>query len=190
MESQAAAPSDDCWRRSDLTLQKPQNLAQAIESADKNAKVLQGQRQPPMTAVNAVTFKRGPPRGTRARADTGRSMEIPCYRCGGRHAPRDCRFKDTVCHSRKKRGHLARVCRSKRTDARHSCRSVRQYNGEKQPQQTHALESETHSPTGEQETYTLFPVNSQRASPIEVSVTVDRVPLMMELDTGAAIQCH
>ena len=111
---------------SDLTLQMPQNLAQAIESADNNAKDLQGQRQPPMTAVrNAVTSKRGPPRGTRTHADTGRSMETPCYRCGGRHAPRDCRFKDAVCHSCKKRGHLARVCRSKRTDTRHSCRSVR-----------------------------------------------------------------
>ena len=85
-----------------------QNLAQAIESADKNAKDLQGQQHPPMTAVNAVTSKRGPPRGTRSRADTGKSMEISCYRCGGRHAPRDCRFKDAVCHSCRKRGHLAR----------------------------------------------------------------------------------
>ena len=52
-----------------LMLQKAQNLAQALESADKNAKDLQGQRQPPMTAVNAVTCKRGPPRGTRACTD-------------------------------------------------------------------------------------------------------------------------
>ena len=75
----------------------------------------QGQRQPPMTAVNAVTSKRGPPRGTRARTDAGKPMETPCYRCEGKHAPRDCRFKDAVCHSCKKRGHPARVCRSKRT---------------------------------------------------------------------------
>ena len=105
----------------ELTLQKAQNLAQAIESADKNAK---DQRQPPMTAVNAVTSKRGPPRGTRARADTGKSMEIPCYRCGGTHSPRDCRFKDAVCHSCKKRGHLARVCRSKRTQGTAAGQSV------------------------------------------------------------------
>ena len=176
----------------DLTLQKAQNLAQAIESADKNAKDLQGQRHPPMTAVNAVTSKRGPPRGTRARVERRRCpldqhyMETPCYWCGGKHAPRDCRFKDTVCHSCKKRGrgHLARVCRSKRTQGTAAGRCS---NGGKQPQQTHVLESETHSPTSEQETYTLFPVNSQRASPIEVSVTVDGVPMTMELDTGAAV---
>ena len=168
----------------DLTLQKVQNLAQAIESADKNAKDLQGQRQPPMTAVNAVTSKRGPSRGTRARADTGRSMETPCYRCGERHAPRDCRFNNAVCHSCKKRGHLARVCRFKKTQGTAAGRCS---NGGKQPQQTHALESETRGPTSEQETYTLFPVNSQRASPIEVSVTVDGVPMTMKLDTGVAV---
>ena len=33
----------------------------------------------------------------------------------------------------------------------------------------------------------LFPVNSQRANPIEVSVTVERVLIAMELDTGAAV---
>ena len=62
----------------ELTLQKAQNLAQAIESADKNAKDLQGQLQPPMTAVNPVTCKKGPPRGTRARTDPGKPMETPC----------------------------------------------------------------------------------------------------------------
>ena len=60
-------------------------------------------------------------------------------------------------------------------------------NGGKQLQQTHALESETSSPASEQQAYTLFPVNSQRVNPIEVSVTVDGVPMTMELDTGAAV---
>ena len=135
----------------ELTLQKAQNLAQALESADKNAKDLQGQRQPPMTAVNAVTCKRGPPRGTRAHTDT-------------------------VCHSCKKRGHLARVCRSKRTQG---TAAGRYGDGGKQPQPTHALESETSSSASEQQAYTLFPVNSQ--------VSVDGVPMTMELDTGAAV---
>ena len=54
-------------------------------------------------------------REEREHAQAGKPMETPCYRCGGKHAPRDCRFKDAVCHSCKKRGHLARVCRSKRT---------------------------------------------------------------------------
>ena len=44
----------------DLTLQKAQNLAQAIESADKNVKDLQGQCQPRVsTTVHAVTPQQG-----------------------------------------------------------------------------------------------------------------------------------
>ena len=115
-----------------------------------------------MTAVNAVVCKRGRPRGTRVRTDAGKPIETPCYQCGGKHAPRDCRFKDAVCHSCKKRGHLARVCRSKRTQG---TAAGRYGNGGKQPQQTHALESETSCLASEQQAYTLFPVNSQRANP-------------------------
>ena len=129
----------------ELMLQKAQNLAQALESADKNAKDLQGQRQPPMTAVNAVTCKRGPPRGTRAHTDT-------------------------VCHSCKKRGHLARVCRSKRTQG---TAAGRYGDGGKQPQQTHALESGNEQfgkREGSNKRYTLFPVQ----------VSVDGVPMTME----------
>ena len=120
----------------ELTLQKAQNLAQALESADKNAKDLQGQRQPPMTAVNAVTCKRGPPRGTRAHTDT-------------------------VCHSCKKRGHLARVCRSKRTQG---TAAGRYGDGGKQPQQTHALESETSSSASERGATSVYPIPRELSS--------------------------
>ena len=135
----------------ELTLQKAQNLAQALESADKNAKDLQGQRQPPMTAVNAVTCERGPPRGTRAHTDT-------------------------VCHSCKKRGHLARVCRSKRTQG---TAAGRYGDGGKQPQQTHALESETSSSASERGATSVYPI--PRASFSRRSTDDDGV------DTGAAV---
>ena len=162
----------------ELTLQKAQNLAQAIESADKNAKDLQGQRQPPMTAVNAMTCKRGPPRGTRARTDAEKLTETPCYRCGGKHSPRDCRFKDAVCHSCKKRGHLARVCRSKRTQG---TAAGRYDDGGKQPQQRHALHGKLNEQFGKRAT-------SVHRIPREPSqVSVDGVPMTMELDTGAAV---
>ena len=38
----------------------------------------------------------------------------PCYRCGKEgHEPHPCGFRETISHHCKKRGHLARVCRSK-----------------------------------------------------------------------------
>ena len=82
----------------------------------------------------------------------------------------------SLVRSCKKRGHLARVCRSKRTQG---TAAGRYGDGGKQPQPTHALESETSSSASEQQAYTLFPVNSQ--------VSVDGVPMTMELDTGAAV---
>ena len=60
-------------------------------------------------------------------------------------------------------------------------------NGAKQPQQTHALESEMSSWASKQRAYTLFPVNSQQANPIEVLVTMDEVLMTIELDTWAAV---
>ena len=109
----------------DLTLQKAQNLAQAIESTDKNAKDLQGQRQPPMTAVNAVTCKRGPPRGTRARTDAGKSMGNPLLSRRREALTSKLSLQRRLWHSCKKRGHLARASVPLEENARHSCRSVR-----------------------------------------------------------------
>ncbi|XP_018399992.1 PREDICTED: uncharacterized protein K02A2.6-like [Cyphomyrmex costatus] len=36
-----------------------------------------------------------------------------CNGCGGSHARKDCKFRDAECHSCKKKGHIAKVCKSK-----------------------------------------------------------------------------
>ena len=72
-------------------LQKAIDLARAVETADKDVKDLQGSRaQPAMTEVHAVTQKRG---------GEPHSVGTPCYRCGGKHSARACRFKTSVCHT-------------------------------------------------------------------------------------------
>ena len=129
----------------ELTLQKAQNLAQAIESTDKNAKDLQGQRQPPMTAVNAVTYKRGPPREMRARTDAGKPMETLAIDVeGSTHL--EIVASKTPFVTRVRSDVIWLVCRSKRTQ---STAAGRYGDGRKQPQQTHALESETSSSASE-----------------------------------------
>lgn len=37
----------------------------------------------------------------------------PCNGCGGHHARAQCPFRDANCHNCKKKGHIAKVCRSK-----------------------------------------------------------------------------
>ena len=38
---------------------------------------------------------------------------MSCHRCGGPHLATVCKFKEAVCYACRKRGHIARVCRSK-----------------------------------------------------------------------------
>ena len=40
----------------------------------------------------------------------------PCYRCGGKHSAAKCKFKDAECFHCGKKGHIARVCRSKQRE--------------------------------------------------------------------------
>ena len=98
----------------ELTLKKAQTLAQTIESAERNVKELQGQRQPPVSStMHAVTQRRGAPKRPWTRTDSGKTAadtQSQCHRCGGKHSPHDCRFKTAECHSCKKRGHLYPGC--------------------------------------------------------------------------------
>ncbi len=83
-----------------LTFKDAFAKAQAMESADRDCQDL----QKPCVADSLHVVKS---------ADGPRKPSLyPCPRCGGKHRAADCRFRETVCHYCKK-GHLARVCRSK-----------------------------------------------------------------------------
>ena len=51
----------------------------------------------------------------RSRSAAPRSHQVlplnPCYRCGGKHNPARCRYKEENCHFCGKKGHIARICR-------------------------------------------------------------------------------
>ena len=57
------------------------NLAQSLESADRDAKTLLAT---PPTRVNAVNSRYHQPR------NNSKKLDRPCYRCGGPHFDRDC----------------------------------------------------------------------------------------------------
>ena len=74
------------------TLQLPVAGVNSIpESDDRKAAV---------NAVNTESKDSQAPRG-------------PCFRCGGRHSSLTCRCKSWICNSCGKKGHVARVCRSR-----------------------------------------------------------------------------
>lgn len=106
-----------------LDLKRALELAQSMELAQRNAQVLKegnetnfevpsdshpkvvAQLQEENEEIDRVGWQPRP-QGT---SGTGRK----CYRCGrSDHLAHNCVHKNTVCHSCKKLGHLAKVCRS------------------------------------------------------------------------------
>ena len=98
----------------DLTFKKAMELAQTAEMAAKNSKQLQNTPSSlPKGSVHAVNSKqrqqkRTPPSGSRDQF---------CYRCGNKHTPSQCRFKDATCKFCFKKGaHCQSVLEQKQTD--------------------------------------------------------------------------
>ena len=82
-----------------LDFKKAFELAQAAEIAEQNARDIQklpSAEPQPLHDIGKVSLP--------ARS---------CYRCGGAHSADKCRFKDSECHHCHKKGHIAKVCRSK-----------------------------------------------------------------------------
>ena len=97
-----------------LSLDKAVEIALAMESAERNARDLQKSQHP--QAVNVLKNHSAAPQRTRT---------VECYHCGGAHLATECRFKDTECRLCKKKGHLARVCRSKKAADKSSSKSLK-----------------------------------------------------------------
>ena len=154
----------------DLTFDKALELAQAMESAERDTQHLQSTQQQPQDVHHSAVPQKTPknqsaPRGV---------PQMPCYRCGGNHPPTRCKFKEAVCHAYKKRGHIVRVCRSKGVQRRPL-------------RKTYYVEEEEDQETPGNGTYSLFAVRNQAGDPILRDVCINQVPIKMELDTGAAV---
>ena len=164
---------------SDLTFQKALDLAQAYESATKNAKDLQASKPP--GDVHAMSDR--PPAG-----GAGRDARIGnCYRCGGQHHQSTCGFRNADCLYCGKRGHISKVCRTR----------LKRAPGKNQPgagggkfQTAHQLQTDedTGVPETEALAYTLYAVTtSDKSAPINATVLVNKAELCMEVDTGASL---
>ena len=83
----------------DLTFQLAVEITEGMEAAERNTKLWKGNGDAPIQRV---------------------TPSQSCYQCGAtNHLPGECRFRDEVCHACKKRGYIAKVCRSKKSDSPH-----------------------------------------------------------------------
>ena len=114
-----------------------------------------------------------------------------CYRCGKPHNVGDCPHLESVCHNCGKKGHLSRVCRSKPKNSRAPNRKQQA----KQPvphKRTHQVTADklpvaTHEPDADSNAYTMFHLPTPRSDPLAVKVSLNGVPVEMEVDTGATL---
>ena len=126
-----------------------------MESTDRNAKDLQKIQLP---AVNAILPRVKPHSRALPQASGAmpRTKAVECYRCSGTHFATECQHKDTECKFCKKKGHLARVCRSKKAETNRPPQQ-RKKTRRANPQQTHTVVA---TDTAENDTdasvYTLF----------------------------------
>ena len=84
--------------KSDLTFEKALEISQMMESANRDVLDLQSTLSPaPVNVLQKEFF----------------ISKLNCYHCGGHHSAVKCRLKDATCYYCKKKGHVAKVCRSR-----------------------------------------------------------------------------
>ena len=146
----------------DLDLKKALEISKTMEAATKQTMELQGTTSVDSTqcVTNKITTRQG---------------KRPCYRCGGRHSPNDCLFKEQQCNTCKKQGHIAKMCRSGINSTKHTKKV--QYVANTTP---------VVSPGGDD--ICLLNIHSVSSdNKIIIHPTLNGKEVPMEVDTGATI---
>ena len=157
--------------QAELTFNKAQKLALAFESAERESRDLQQPIAQP-TQIHVLKSKRHP---TNSQFGRKKPVATACYRCGGKHSPAECRFKDTDCHYCGKKGHIAKVCHSKARDQKKPQKKTQE--------STHQVKQDDSSDSE----FNLYhtSANLVATKPYTVTVQINRKDLSMEIDSGA-----
>ncbi|XP_077565114.1 uncharacterized protein LOC144180699 [Haemaphysalis longicornis] len=168
----------------ELTWDRACSIATAMETATQDAKKVftgnnagrapgdtevhwQRQATTSRPAARKAPFNRAtPPKpGTRKKGEpkTFHPGSKPCHRCGGPHAPVSCPFLNSTCFKCDKKGHVAKMCKTK---------------------EMNQLLNEG----SDNELLTICHTDRSSGTPaIVVNVELDGKEVAMELDTGAAM---
>ena len=155
-----------------VDFKRAMEIAQAMETADRDATHLQGLQKELTSTEAAVHVARKPQGVERSRPYAN------CHRCGGRHKPSQCKFKEAECYACGKKGHISKACRSKYKGRREQPKQP----GRDQAATTNAVCNEV-----EEDVYTMFQLTNSRNDPLYITVRVNQAPIKMEIDTGATL---
>ena len=157
-------------------LKKALQIAQAMETADKDAEDKQAAAEPP--AVGERKINRVIKSTNKPLINGGRNPKATCYHCGGKHLGKD--WALIAMRVARKVTYVAKACRSKP-------------NPRKPPQKrgwSGGAGVFTHTVNDEEEpgeVYTMFNTTTGKIDPMYVTVMVNMKPVRMEVDTGAGV---
>lgn len=172
---------------SNLTLQKAISEALAMEAASRDFGDIRKGGGGNGDNVNYVTKTKAPRtankkrEGKKASREQTREPKDPCWRCGGTHSARKCKFKDEKCYNCQQRGHTGK-----------RCAAVKKW---REQQQQHYVAEDPSSEEEEEvdeETVPqarLYSLDNKDVSvkPFTVSVLIKDENLIFEVDTGSAV---
>lgn len=171
---------------SDLTLAKCLQLARTWESTEKDIQQLKGPPESVMFHQKRVpTVEQVPAFPKKFDGPSSRPQKSVCYRCGGsNHWASTCRFIDVECRACRKRGHIARMCRSTPQEVS----SERSQKLEKPRHRALYVDEAMEEPLLEDDpAYTMFTLRDPSSStPFTTLVELCGQETCMEIDTGAS----
>ncbi|XP_060075467.1 uncharacterized protein K02A2.6-like [Ylistrum balloti] len=170
----------------DLDFNKAVQIAQAMEMAYKNTSEIHVMAKPEVPIHHVKRGGRNSFKGgmqgqrsekfektTPSKQKSGNCHDRKqCFRCGGKHSPDDCKFKNEKCYECQRVGHIGRKCKYKKKNVRYQGVDT----DDDEDFGLFGLYEHTHHT---QSTKTM-------GEEYRVTVRVDGYPINFELDTGAA----
>ena len=159
----------------DLTFNKALDTATAMEMASKDVENIKK-----MTHPDAKVHKLHDKSHARGGKQKKPESQLKCWRCGGKHSPHSCSFKSSQCYRYKSTGHT-----------KSQCDAVQQFLKTRKQQKQGAYCLKGGETDDSEELSHLELVNAatlnglSKSQPYEVNLTLNEVPVSMELDTGS-----
>ena len=178
------------------TFEKALNLSVAMETSAKDTQEL-SKREVKQGVHKLAVAKGGSASSGKNPSSVGTSnSESSCWRCGRKHSPDQCWFKEEICRKCKTtcKGHIQRMCKKQRKNFYRNPRKGFYKSSEKKKQGFYYLDERSDSTSSSDSEVPIKYIEVQKLEesdksdkPIEVSLKENEVPLTMELGTGSGI---
>ncbi|KAI4895675.1 hypothetical protein NFI96_020671 [Prochilodus magdalenae] len=177
----------------ELTFEKALKISQAMESANKDIRDLQGHLFEEAGATTRMSRGHATVHRVSSAEHKVQQRVQACYRCKGQHSAAGCRFAAELCHNCGKRGHIKRACRSKPAYSPLQKGEHRAPRGGKMAEKNkraHLVREESENNEEDaSEIHTIYSVRQQirGVEPITKIVKVNGTEVTFEVDTGCGV---